>query len=113
FLAQDQNIKWVVVFGISLRDKAVVGGIKDGGVDDAIDFEQAGGFVELVFQVGDEWNFDNGLEVPGDFLAGRNVVPGMHHVCGLAVKSVNKDYRASEHRNDWNGRCIAPSECYW
>ena len=74
-LAEDEHVERVVVFGVGLRDEAVVGGIKNGGVDDAIDFEQTGGLVEFVFEIGTEGNFDDGLEVAGDFFAWRNVVP--------------------------------------
>jgi hypothetical protein len=79
FLAEDEDVERVVVFGVGLRDEAVVGGIEDGGVDDAVDLEEAGGFVEFVFDVGAEGNFDYGLEIAGEFLAGGNVVPCMHH----------------------------------
>jgi len=79
FLAEDEDVEWIVVFGVGLRDKAVVGGIENGGVDDTVDFQKAGGFVEFVFDVGAEGNFDDRLEIAGEFLAGRNVVPCMHH----------------------------------
>ena len=75
FLAKNENVQRVIVFGIGLRDEAVVCGIEDGGMDDAIDFEQAGRLIEFVFEIGTERNFDNGLEIAGDIFAGRNVVP--------------------------------------
>jgi len=79
FLAEDEDVERVVVFGVGLRDEAVVGGIEDRGVNDAVNFEQTGGFVEFVFYVGTEGDFDDGLEIAGELLAGGNIVPCMHH----------------------------------
>src|SRR5580698_10400004 len=69
-LAKNEDIERIVVFGVGLRDEAVVRGIENRGVDDAIDFEQTGGFVELVFYVGAERDLDDGGEVAGEFVAG-------------------------------------------
>ena len=69
-LAEDQDIERIVVFGVGLGDEAVVGGVENGGVDNAVDFEEAGGFVELVFDVGAKGDFDDGLEVAGEVVAG-------------------------------------------
>ena len=74
-LAKNEDVEGIVVFGISLRNEAVVRRIKNGGVDDAVHFEETGLFVELVFDVRTERNFDDGLEVARDFGSGRNVVP--------------------------------------
>ena len=70
FLAENEDVERIVVFGVGLRDEAVVRGIENRGVDDAIDFEQTGGFVELVFYVGAERDLDDGGEVAGEFVAG-------------------------------------------
>jgi hypothetical protein len=80
FLAENEDIERVVVFGVSLRDEAVVRGIENGRMDDAVDFEEAGGFVELVFDIRAERNFDDGLEITGDIFAGRNVMPCVEQV---------------------------------
>jgi len=80
FLAQNEDIEGIVVFGVGLRDESVISGIEHRRVDDTIYFDEAGGLVEFVFEVGAERNFDDGLKVTGDLLAGRNVVPGMNHV---------------------------------
>ncbi len=61
------------------QQSAIVCGIEDRGVNDAVDLEEAGGFVEFVFDVGAEGNFDDGLEIAREFLAGGYVVPCMHH----------------------------------
>jgi len=50
-LAENEDVEGIVVFGVGLRDEAVVRGIKNGGVDDAIHFEEAGFFVEFVLDV--------------------------------------------------------------
>src|SRR5579862_2572755 len=63
FLAEDEDIERIVVFGVGLRDEAIVGGVENGGMDDAVDFEQTGGLVELVFDIGAEGNLDYGGEV--------------------------------------------------
>jgi len=78
-LAENEDIERIIVFGVGLRDETVIGGIENSGMDDAIDFEEAGGLVEFVFEIGAERNFDDGLEVAGDIFAGRNVVPRVNH----------------------------------
>jgi hypothetical protein len=78
-LAEDQDVERIVVFGVGLRNESVVGRIEDGGVDDAVHFEQAGGLIQFVLDVGAEGNFDDRLEVARDILAGRNVMPSVDH----------------------------------
>jgi hypothetical protein len=80
FLAENEDVERIIVFGVGLRDEAVVSGIENGGVDDTVHFEEPGGFVELVFDVGAERNFDDGLEITGDIFAGRNVMPCVEQV---------------------------------
>src|SRR5262249_40547484 len=79
FLAKNEDIEGIVVFGIRLRDEAVVCRIKNGGMNDAVDLEQAGRFVELIFDVGAERNFNDSLEIAGNFGAGGNVMPCVNH----------------------------------
>jgi len=74
-LAENEDVEGIVVFGVGLRDEAVVRGIKNGGVDDAVHLEEAGLFVEFVFDVRTEGNFDDGSKVTRDFGARGNVVP--------------------------------------
>ena len=74
-LAENEDVEGIVVFGVGLWDEAVVRGIKNGGVNDAIHLQEAGLFVEFVFDVRTKWNFDDGLEIARDFGTGRNVVP--------------------------------------
>jgi len=75
FLAENKNVERIVVLGVGLRDEAVVRRIKNGGVNNAIHADEAGFFVEFVFDIRTEWNFDDSQKVAGDFGAGRNVVP--------------------------------------
>jgi|SRR5258706_2346391 len=75
FLAENKDVEGIVVFGIGLRDKAVVRGVENGGVDDAVHFEEAGFLVEFVFDIRTERDFDDCLEIARYFGTGRNVVP--------------------------------------
>ena len=77
-LAEDQNVERVVVFGEGLGNESVIRGIVDGGIQDAIHFDDAAGFVELIFNAGAEGNFDDSLEFARDVFAGTEVVPRMH-----------------------------------
>ena len=74
-LAENEDVEGIVVFGVGLRDEAVVRGIKNGGVDDAVHFKEAGLFVEFVFDVRTERDFDDGSKVARYFGARGNVVP--------------------------------------
>ncbi len=65
FLAKDEDIQRIIVFGVGLRDEAIVGGIEDGGMNDAVDSEQTCGFVQLVFHVGAQGDFDQRLKITG------------------------------------------------
>jgi hypothetical protein len=47
--AQHQNIQRIVVLPQCLRNKAVIDGIVKRGMDNAIQFQQAGFFINLVF----------------------------------------------------------------
>ena len=69
-LAENEDVERIVVFGVGLRDETVVRGIEDRGMDDAIDLEQAGRLVELVFDVGAERDLDHRGEVARKLVAG-------------------------------------------
>ncbi len=77
-LAEDQDVERVVIFGERLRNETVVSGIVHGGVEHAIHFYDAAGFVEFVFDAGAERDFDDGLKFVWNVFAGTEVVPGMH-----------------------------------
>ena len=62
-LAQHQHVERVVVLGERLRDEAVVGRVVDGGVEDAVELEQAGLLVELVLDAGAERDLDDRVEL--------------------------------------------------
>jgi hypothetical protein len=79
FLTEHQNIEGIVIFGERLRDEAVVRGIKDGGVKNTVHADYSTGFVELILNVGVKRDFDDGIELVGNLVAGTQVVPGMSH----------------------------------
>src|SRR5580704_5616783 len=78
-LAENEYIEWIVVLGVLLGNEAVVCGIEDCGMDDAIHFQQATGFVQFVLDVGTERDFDDRLKIAGKFISWRNVMPGVEH----------------------------------
>ncbi len=63
FLAEDQDVEGIVIFRVGLGNEAVVCRIEDRGVNDAVDAEQAGSFVEFVFHIGAQGNFDQSLKI--------------------------------------------------
>src|SRR6267154_4742060 len=79
FLAQNQHIEGIVVLGIGLRNETVIRGIENRRMNNTIDFEQAGGFVQFVFNVGAERDFDDRLKIAGNILARRNIMPSVEH----------------------------------
>src|SRR5271156_4161315 len=80
-LTEDEDIDGIVVFGKGLRDEAVVGGIVDGGVEDAVELDEAAGLIELVLNAGAERDFDDAVELLRKLAAGSYVVPGVDHEC--------------------------------
>jgi len=79
FLAEHENIERIIVFRQSLRNKAVVGGIVNGGVENAIKLDQAACFIEFVFHARSKRDLDHAVEFLRKFVAGSYVVPGMDH----------------------------------
>ena len=74
-----EHVERIVVFGERLRNEAVVRGIVDGGIEDAVEVDQAAGFVEFVLDAGAEGNLDDAVEFLRQLVAGSHVVPGMDH----------------------------------
>ena len=78
-LAQDEDIEGIVVVGVGLWNEAVIRGIEHRRMDDAIHSQEAAGFVQLVFHIGAQGDFDDGLKIAREIVAGGNVVPSMEH----------------------------------
>jgi hypothetical protein len=78
-LAQHQHVERIVVLGQSLGDESIVGRVVDGGVENAVEFDQAAGLVELALHAGAEGTFNDRLELARQLIAGSDVVPGMDH----------------------------------
>jgi hypothetical protein len=79
FLAEHQHIERIVVFGQRLRDEAVVRRIVNGRIEDAIELDQAAGFIQFVLHTGAEGDLDHAIEFLRELVAGSYVVPGMDH----------------------------------
>jgi len=79
FLAEDEDVERVVVFGEGLRDEAVIGGVVHSGVENAIEADESAGFIEFIFHAGAEGNLDHAIEFFWKLVAGSDVVPGMDH----------------------------------
>ncbi len=75
-----QHVERIVVLGQRLRDEAVVRRVIDGRVEHAIELDQAALLVELVLHARAERDFDDGVELLRQVLAGSDVVPCMSHV---------------------------------
>src|SRR5258708_2982848 len=78
-LTKNENIKRVAIFGKRLGNKAVIRGIENCRVEDAVHANHATALVEFVFYIGVQWNFDYGVEFLGDVAAGTQIVPWMAH----------------------------------
>jgi hypothetical protein len=94
FLAEDQDVKRVIVFGQGLGDEAVIGGVIYGGIEDAIEFDQSTFLVQLVFHAGAEGDFDDGGEFMRNIFAGRDIMPRVDHPSlsiagGIGIQAAN------------------------
>ena len=58
-LHQDQDIQGIVVFAVGLRDEPVVVRVGDRTEENAINVEETGGLVELVFDLGATGNLND------------------------------------------------------
>jgi hypothetical protein len=65
-----------VVVAVGARDEAVVVGVDDAGVEDAVDEQESGLLVELVLDLGAARNLDDRVDERGD-VADVEVVPGV------------------------------------
>jgi hypothetical protein len=54
-------------------------------MNNTIDFEQASGFIQFVFDVGAERDFDDRLEIARNILARRNIMPSVEQVVGPRI----------------------------
>jgi hypothetical protein len=79
FLAENEHVERIVIFGERLRYEAVVRGIEDRGVKNTIHADHSTGFVELILNVRVQRDFDDGVEFVGDLTARAEIVPGMGH----------------------------------
>jgi hypothetical protein len=79
FLAEDENVERVIIFGERLRNESVIGGIVDGGIENAIEADEAARFVEFILHARAERDLDDAVEFLRKFVARSDVVPGMDH----------------------------------
>ena len=79
FLTEHQNIERVVVFGQRLRNEPVVGRVIHRRVENPVELQQPGLFVELVLDARPHGDLDDGDELGREFLARSDIVPGMNH----------------------------------
>jgi hypothetical protein len=95
FLAQHQHIERVVVFGQGLGNEAIVCGIVDRRVQDAVELDQAARLVQFVFHARAEGNLYDGVELLRKLATGSYVVPRMDH--GIGPAFVGFVYAAGGH----------------
>jgi len=62
------NVKGIVILSQRLRDESIISRIVHGGVENAVEFDQATGFIQFVLDAGSKGNLDQGLNFLG---AGR------------------------------------------
>src|SRR5215207_9417416 len=80
FLHQDKHVERIVVVPQSPWDKAVVGRVDHGRVQDTVDLQQPRLLVELVLDPGAFGDLDQSCELLRGFVTDRYVVPGMRHL---------------------------------
>ena len=79
FLTQHKYVERIIVLGIGLGNEAVIGGIVNRRIENAIEAQESRRLVELVLDVGAGRDFHDSDELRGQILSRRNVVPGMRH----------------------------------
>src|SRR5206468_3844823 len=77
-LAEHEHVEGVAVLAVGLRQEAVVRRVVHGGVQHAIEPEQARALVELVLHLRALGNLDDRAEVTLDVVAQLDVVPWVH-----------------------------------
>ena len=77
--ADDQHVQRVPVVAVGAGDKAVVGGVMRRRVEDAVQDDEAGLLVELVFLLAALRYLDDGDEFLGAYALGVDVVPDVGH----------------------------------
>jgi hypothetical protein len=80
FLHQDKHVERIVVVPQSPWDKAVVGRVDHGRIQNTVDLQKSRLFVQLVFDPGAFGDLDQGRELLWGFVPDRYVVPGMSHL---------------------------------
>src|SRR5215210_3619565 len=80
FLHQDQHVERVVVITQGPRNKAVVGRVDHGRVQDTVHLQEARLLVQLVLNPGAFGDLDQGRKLLGGRVPDRNVMPGMCHL---------------------------------
>jgi hypothetical protein len=83
-LAEDEDIERVAIIAIAAGDEAVVRGVVDGTVENTVQFQNAGRFIELVLVLAAGWNLHHDGKVRFDFgFIDGDIVPGVHGVASL------------------------------
>src|ERR1700722_17063107 len=72
-----EDVEGIFVVAIGLGDETVVDRIVEGGVDDAVEFEQTAVLIDLIFATRALWYFDDRVDVTRSVLAVWYAVPGM------------------------------------
>src|SRR5262249_1201772 len=70
----------IIVVAIGLWEEAVIGRVMHGAEEHAVDTQQAGLLVKLVFDLRADGNFDNAVEDFRGLVAKLHVVPGVHKI---------------------------------
>ena len=85
FRAKDQNVERIAVIGISTRNKAVIRRIMRRGVQDSVESQQPGLFVQLVFLLAAGRDLDNGGEMRRGDRVGVDVMPDVSHILNILL----------------------------
>src|SRR5215203_886210 len=79
-LHHHEQVEGVVVVAQGARDKAVVGGVDHGGVQNAVYLQEPRVLIQLVLDLRAFGDLDQGVELLGGLFSCGDVVPGMSHL---------------------------------
>lgn len=87
FGADEQHVQRVTVIAVGTGNKAVVGGIVGGGIQDTVQHQIARFLIQFIFILTALGNLHNAKEIIGCDALGRNVVPNIRHKNHLFIFS--------------------------
>lgn len=77
-LSENEHVQRVMIVTISPRQESVVSRVVDRAVENTVDSQKTGLFIQLVFDRGADRDFDHAVEDHWDLGSQFDIMPGVH-----------------------------------